>query len=151
MKSFGWEIVFLLAMPPAPAAFAQKASDPVLESAQMPKYPSIARTARIQGDMEAEFTLDDQGNVASVQVTSGPPLLKKVTEDNIRTWKFKLPTQGAVNGRKYETRFSYRLSGLYVSSSNVPRLTVTFHSFRRVEITTDGQKILAYSSRGGDY
>ncbi|HXX17874.1 MAG TPA: energy transducer TonB [Candidatus Acidoferrum sp.] len=137
MKSFGWGIVFLLAMPPAPAAFAQKASDPVLESAQMPKYPPVARTAHVTGDLEAEFTLDEGGNVASVRILSGPPLLARPTEENIRTWKFHLPTENNRPGRKFKTTFAYRLSDRYVSRSRVPPISVTFDSFDRVEITSD--------------
>jgi len=136
MKGFGWVFVFCLLVS---TASAQKPSDPVLKSAQLPTYPVLARTAGVVGDMDAEFTLDSEGNVTSVEITSGHPLLKRVTEENIRTWKFKLPTEGGMDGRRFKTRFSYKLSGRWVPESKVPKLTVTFDSFDHVEITSDQQ------------
>lgn len=103
----------------------------------MPKYPVIARTAHVIGDLEAEFTLDETGSVTSVQILSGPPLLARATEENIKTWKFYLPAENKKPPSVYKTKFSYRLSNKYVSEDQVPALTVTFDSFKRVEITSD--------------
>jgi TonB family protein len=134
MKTFACLFIFF---PLVPAASAQKARDPVLVSAQLPKYPVLPRTARVEGDVKAEFTLDRGGDVTSVKIISGHALLKEATEDNIRTWKFQLSPREAVDGKVFRTKFSYKLSGRYVGESKVPRLTVTFDSFDNVEITSD--------------
>jgi len=50
----------------------------------------------------------------------------------VKTWRFDNPY--AVE-RKYETTFKYRLSGVEVVGTK--KLTVTFDSFRYVEVLTD--------------
>lgn len=131
MKSFGWVFVFCLLVS---TASAQKVSDPVLQSAELPKYPVVALSAHISGQVEAQFTVDQNGSVSTVQVLSGPPLLTRATEENIHTWKFHIT--GQVAGTKYRTAFTYHFSGRQVRSG-VPRLTVTFDSFHRIDVTSD--------------
>jgi TonB family protein len=121
----------------APGIFADEWPIPVLDSAQMPRYPAIAETAHVDGDIEAEFTLNQDGSVASVRIVSGPPLLARATEDNIRTWKFSSVPRDGKPDRKYKTTFSYHFSGKYPKEPERLRFTVSFISFERVEITTD--------------
>jgi periplasmic protein TonB len=40
-----------------------------------PEYPPLARQARIQGQVQIDAVLDEQGNVIEMKVVSGPPLL----------------------------------------------------------------------------
>lgn len=47
----------------------------VLQSAQLPMFPQIARTANMAGQVEASLTVDADGNVTSVEILSGPQLL----------------------------------------------------------------------------
>jgi TonB family protein len=128
----------------ASALFAQQPPDPVLLSAQMPKYPVIARFARVTGDVEAAFTLDDGGNVASVHIVSGPPLLADATQANIKTWKFKMPKNSGGPDREYKTTFTYRFSGREVGGSDEDetplKLRVTVTSFHEIEIISDTYK-----------
>jgi TonB family protein len=121
-------------------SLAQTSKGPILESAQMPKYPAIAVTAHISGDVDAEFTLDNSGNVISVQILSGSPFLARATEENIKTWKFKMPPENIGDSRKFQTTFTYHLSGRHVEWTGSLRLTVTFDSFKQVEITSDQPK-----------
>lgn len=125
----------------ASALLAQQPADPVLYSSGLPRYPAIALNAHITGEVTAEFSLDASGNVASVQILSGPPLLRLETEHNIRTWKFG--QDPGLDDHSYKTTFTYRLSGRLVSPSRVPRLTVTVDSFRHIEIISDVQNIPA--------
>ena len=124
--------------------FAQPASEPILQSTQMPRYPVIARFARVTGEVNAAFTLDSTGNVASVQILAGPSLLWGETRENIQTWKFKMPLHAPDSSQKYETKFSYRFSGHEVDgddeSGPVLRLTVSVDSFHQIEIVTDTYK-----------
>ncbi len=61
-----------------------------------PSYPPQARTARVTGSVTVFMTVDEKGEVAEVQRTSGPELLRRAAEDAARHWKFR-PT--VVNGQ----------------------------------------------------
>jgi TonB family protein len=76
---------------------------PVVKSAEMPFYPTLANAARIQGEVHVRVTTDGSG-VASVVVESGQPMLARAAQDNVRTWKFEPhePTS-------FTTLFAYHL------------------------------------------
>ncbi len=57
-----------------------------------PVYPAIARTARVQGVVIIEATIDDRGNVTRVEILRSIPLLDAAALDAVRQWKFS-PTQ----------------------------------------------------------
>jgi TonB family protein len=120
---------------------AETAPEPILQSAQMPKYPVIARLARVTGEVDAEFTLSKGGSVESVQIVSGPPLLAGATRDNIQTWKFRLPDPPPDPSRKYATKFLYRFSAHQLDGEDPDgpplKLTVSVDTYHEVEITTD--------------
>jgi TonB family protein len=97
--------------------------EPELMSANIPKYPALARQARIEGTVKVSFTLPaNGGEPANVEAVSGHPVLKGAAVENVKTWHFRNPY--AVE-RKYETTLRYRLAE--------PR-RVTFESFQSVEI-----------------
>ena len=54
-----------------------------------PPYPPLARTARQQGKVEVEITIDEQGNVISAIAKSGPPLLQAAAVQAARGSKFR--------------------------------------------------------------
>lgn len=54
-----------------------------------PTYPSTARTLRQTGIVRIELLIDENGQVAEVQNTSGPALLQNAARDAARKWKFK--------------------------------------------------------------
>ena len=54
-----------------------------------PVYPPQARTMRTTGIVKVEFTVNETGDVAGVQKTSGPALLQGAAKDAIKKWKFK--------------------------------------------------------------
>lgn len=61
--------------------FATKRTSPV--------YPSAARSMRAMGVVRVDVTVDESGEVAEVQRTSGPLLLQSAAKDAVRKWKFK--------------------------------------------------------------
>lgn len=71
--------------PPAPKAEAAKIKTPVRVGGKVrtphivrriePVYPSLARSARIQGTVTLEATLTEQGRVADLKFVAGHPLL----------------------------------------------------------------------------
>jgi len=54
-----------------------------------PIYPSFARTAHAQGVVRVDVIVDEDGEVASIEKTSGPSLLQGAAKDAIRKWRFK--------------------------------------------------------------
>jgi TonB family protein len=101
-------------------------SEPVLTSANIPKYPPLARQARVEGVVRLAFTLPANGTEpTNVEVVSGHTLLKSAAVENVKTWRFENPY--AVE-RRYETTFEYRL---------LSGRRVTFESFGHVEVVID--------------
>ena len=70
-------------------ALGQKAEArlPLVNAGEMPLYPLIARAARVQGVVKIKVTTNGK-DVTSVDAVSGPPMLVRFAEENIRTWKF---------------------------------------------------------------
>jgi len=56
---------------------------------QAPIYPPAARNMRAAGVVRVDVTVNENGEVAEVQKTSGPTLLQTAAKDAIRKWKFK--------------------------------------------------------------
>ncbi len=54
-----------------------------------PVYPPAARTLRSSGVVKVEVTVNEKGDVAEVQKTSGPSMLQGAAKDAIKKWKFK--------------------------------------------------------------
>ena len=54
-----------------------------------PVYPPQAKTLRMTGVVKVEVTIDEQGQVAAVQNSTGPSLLQRAAADALRKWKFK--------------------------------------------------------------
>jgi TonB family protein len=62
-------------------AYATKQAPPV--------YPNAARSARQTGMVKVEVTVDENGEVAKVEKTSGPMMLQNAAKDAILKWKFR--------------------------------------------------------------
>ncbi len=54
-----------------------------------PLYPSIARSARVQGTVVLQAKISTTGKVTNLQVVSGPPMLRQAAIDAVRTWQYK--------------------------------------------------------------
>jgi TonB family protein len=81
---------------------SQEALPKVLEHAE-PQYPAIARAAHVEGEVRVRIVTNGE-SVTEAQVESGPPVLRKMTEDNVRTWKFAPHTPGT-----FHVTFRYKL------------------------------------------
>jgi len=49
----------------------------------------VARQARIQGQVQIDAILDEQGNVIDMKVVSRPPLLYQAALDALNKWKYE--------------------------------------------------------------
>ena len=54
-----------------------------------PVYPQAAKNTRTTGVVKVEVTVNETGDVAEVQKTSGPTMLQAAAKDAIKKWKFK--------------------------------------------------------------
>ena len=61
---------------------------PMVKKRVDPAYPQTARQARVSGQVTVYLTVDEKGQVAAVQRTEGPDLLRRAAEDAARRWRF---------------------------------------------------------------
>jgi len=54
-----------------------------------PVYPAIAQSARVQGDVVIEATIDEAGKVADARVVKSVPLLDQAALDAVRQWEYR--------------------------------------------------------------
>ncbi len=54
-----------------------------------PVYPIAAKNMRMSGVVKVELVIDENGQVAEVQNTSGPAMLQRAATDAVKKWKFK--------------------------------------------------------------
>jgi TonB family protein len=94
--------VFLAAVACASAQESPEVLPKVVQHGE-PTYPPIARTAHIQGEVRVRVTTDGE-SVTNAEAESGPPILHKAAEDNIRTWKFVPHTAGT-----FHVTFRYKI------------------------------------------
>jgi TonB family protein len=88
-------------------ASAQFGSPPVAEIFSCPVYPPIARAAHVSGEVVVRFYIEDDGSPSSIQVVSGPPMLRGSATDAIKRWRFHVPLP--INAeRDFEARFQFK-------------------------------------------
>jgi TonB family protein len=89
---------------------------PMLASAQVPLYPSVARIANVEGIVRLKVTTDGH-RVISVQVADGHKLLSAPAEENIRTWQFS-PHEPTT----FTVTYTYKLVADLEAVQNNPRV-----------------------------
>jgi len=57
-----------------------------------PDYPPIARTAKVEGTVEVDAVIDEQGNVVQARAVSGPKLLFAAAVQAVVKWKYEPTT-----------------------------------------------------------
>ena len=77
------------APPAAPVRVGGSVSAPKLTKRVEPEYPSAAQTAKIQGTVILEATVDEQGSVDAVKVLRSNPLLDQAALTAVKQWKYQ--------------------------------------------------------------
>jgi protein TonB len=77
------------ATPKAPVRVGGRIREPRLITRVEPVYPSLARQARIQGDVVIDAIIDVNGNVQEMQVVSGHMLLVPAAIEALKRWKYE--------------------------------------------------------------
>jgi protein TonB len=55
----------------------------------LPVYPSLARTARIQGQVVLQALISRQGVIENLKVLSGHPMLAPAAKEAVRQWRYR--------------------------------------------------------------
>jgi protein TonB len=53
-----------------------------------PVYPELAKRARVQGRVVLVVTVDEEGSVSDIRVSSGHPLLDEAALTAVRQWRY---------------------------------------------------------------
>lgn len=75
--------------PAAPTPVGGDVKPAHLISSVAPSFPAFARNQRISGNVVIDALVDANGNVSSMKVLSGPPMLHQAAMDALRQWKYK--------------------------------------------------------------
>jgi len=54
-----------------------------------PQYPQMARNQHLGGNVIIDALVDAEGNVSSMKVLSGPPLLHQAALNALKQWKYE--------------------------------------------------------------
>jgi len=54
-----------------------------------PVYPSLARTARVEGTVIAEARISTTGTIEDLRIISGHPLFHKAVQDALKQWRYR--------------------------------------------------------------
>lgn len=89
------------------STLADRSTPELISGSKRPKYPRSARDDGIQGSVTIEYTIDIEGNVTGVKVTSsaGNGDLDEAAVDTVKSRKYKPAVQAGIprNYRKRET------------------------------------------------
>ena len=73
----------------------------------VPKYDTLMRSAGLQGTVDVEVEVWEDGGVRAAKASGGPTLLNEDAEANMREWTFCPSLQS----RHFVIKYVYRLEG----------------------------------------
>lgn len=76
-------------LPAQRVRISQGVSEGLITSKVQPSYPEEARTARIQGSVVLNAVINQTGDVVSVTLVSGHPLLAPAALEAVKQWKYR--------------------------------------------------------------
>jgi protein TonB len=75
--------------PSAPPPVGGDVKQARLTKSVAPIYPSLARTQHISGNVLIDALIDAQGNVTTMKVLSGSPMLHQAALTAVKQWKYE--------------------------------------------------------------
>ena len=112
-------LLFLALLFGARLAMAQDVKNsnyPFFAQGEIPLYPTVAKTARLSGNVKVQVTVRD-GSIVTTDTISGDPLLASATLANIKTWQFFKGTNTI-----FTTTFMYQLEKEETPEPSNPRI-----------------------------
>src|SRR5437879_1302053 len=88
---------------------------------EQPKYPPIARQARIMGLVNIELEVHADGSVGTVRVVKGHPIFTDAVLKSLKGWRF------ACNGCKFGERFVHTMAVSFELSDEVDSSDTRFN------------------------
>jgi len=82
-----------------PLRIGGRVEQPKQISRTEPIYPPLARSARVQGVVEIEGMINEEGRIEQIKVVTGHPLLNDAAVECVRKWKYE---PGRLNGQIIE-------------------------------------------------
>jgi Gram-negative bacterial TonB protein C-terminal len=101
---------------------------PVVNSAQMPLFPVLARQARIEGAVQVKVTTDGT-SITKITASGAHKILLDAAEENVRTWKLYRHKP-----QTFTVTFVYKLESPEVNGFVNPTVLLELPS--RVEVRT---------------
>ncbi|HKV03850.1 MAG TPA: energy transducer TonB [Candidatus Acidoferrales bacterium] len=92
LPGMGASVVIAPPPPPAPKSEVRIGGDikpPRLISSVIPVYPSVAKSAGVEGSVVVKASIDKEGNVVDAKAISGSPMLRQAAVDAVRKWKYE--------------------------------------------------------------
>ncbi len=105
---------------------------PVVESADVPRYPEMARNAGITGEVVLDVAVIG-GQISNVEARSGDRMLTSEAIRNVKTWRFAADTSG-----KFTTRFSFNVESRDTGASTAPRIELQLPDHVRITAARNG-------------
>lgn len=96
-------------------------------------YPQLARGAQIQGEINLDVTVANDGRVVSIQPAAGHPLLADPSSENVKTWIFTK----ADKETKERITFVYKLGE---RQSFRPKSFTTIESPNRIVVISEREE-----------
>lgn len=97
-------------------------STPVVEHAEVPRYPEMAWNVGITGKVILDVTVSG-GQVSNAEVKSGDRMLSSEAARNVKTWHFAPDTNAT-----FTTTFTYDVEHRQTGSSRAPRIELQLPS-----------------------
>ena len=114
----------LLAIAVSASAMKKEAVEVCVVQVLTPRYPPIARQARIEGEVQMEVLLTPNGSVREIKPINGHPLLQQAADESIRQWKFKCSSWKCPENLKVPLVVVFRLRS-ETKHSDCPHITVS--------------------------
>jgi len=77
----------------APKKLSKSEAATAIVSKVTPEYPALARQLKIEGTVDLEALVSEQGAVEDVKIVSGNPMLTKSAVEAVKKWKFAPSTE----------------------------------------------------------
>jgi TonB family protein len=97
-------------------------STPIVEHAEVPRYPEMAWNVGITGNVILDVTVSG-GQVSNAEVKSGDRMLSSEAVRNVKTWRFAPDTNTT-----FTTTFTYDVEHRLTGTSRAPRIELQLPS-----------------------
>lgn len=80
--------------------------EPRLVRQVSPKYPDLAKSAKLSGDVELELTVSERGDVSAVWIVRGPAVFASSAMEAVKQWRY-VPAQ--LEGKNVESKLRLKI------------------------------------------